>query len=331
MLISLQGKNDIYSFDPENQADVIYTRGKFSSLYRGRRKSDNAVVTIKHLRDSSCINGEQHAELLMQILLGMNDLHSGIAKTYDLISTEAGYFIMREYLQGVDLKAIAYEPDHRNLSTPIFTCKLGIQLCEILSTLHKNGIIHRDIKPSNIFIETDEYGRIDEHNFKVRLIDFELAQVSGASLFVNKKSPFAMIYSPPEQVLRHANLIDATSDLYSLAISLYEFITRRPAFYHKNPEMLINMQLNHTLVKHPRISKDMYSLLLKATSKHKFPLPPNRYKPENLIFFLTKGKEDRFQSGEEFIRSLEFLLDKLEAKQALKDKGNFFTKLFKKR
>lgn len=328
MLISLTGNNGVYEFDSSNPASVIQTQRKFSALYRGTRKEDGLLVTLKHLRDSSSIQGSEHKDLIFMVLQSIQSLHPGIVNTLDIIETESGYFIVREYLHGVDVKTIICTPDYSHVQTPIFSCMLTVQVCEILQKLHEHGIVHRDIKPSNIFVETEADGRIDPLNLRVRLIDLELAQVHGANIFSLKKVPFALIYSPPEQVLRHAHLIDNRSDLYSLALVAYEIITRRPPFYHENPELLMNLQINQPLVRTSRISKDMLELLHKATSKHKFPLPPNKYRPENLEFFLAKGREGRFQSAEEMKEAFQQKYDELYTKLIKKQQGGFFRKYF---
>jgi len=260
----------------------------------------------------------------------MAKLDERIVQTYDIIHTNYGYFIVREYLHGVDVKTIICDPDYPALKTSAFACKVGIEVCSVLEKLHTHGIIHRDIKPSNIFIETDDSGRISPENPKVRILDYEMASVHGSNIFSLKKVPFALLYSAPEQVLRFAHLIDERSDIYSLALVVYEIATRRPPFYHENPEMLINLQINHPIQKTPRISKELYAILLQATSKHKFLLPPNKYSHEQLEQFLAQGKTNRYQNAQDFLEVLSaFYLQISQIKP--KKSGNSFFSLFRKK
>ncbi len=326
MLISLEGKNGTYQFDPNDEANVIKTSHKFFSLYRGTYVQGKKAVTIKHFKDPSLIKDENHEVLLLQIFLSMNVLHSGIAQTYDLIRAEAGYFLVREYFRGVDLKTITLDPDYPNLRNPVFMLKVGIKVCEILSKLHESGIIHRNIKPSNIFVEYGENGKIDEDNINVKIVDFEYAQIKGLSLLNFAEVPFSRLFSPPELILGKTELVNETSDVFSLGISLYEIVARKPAFYHSNPEMLVNIQLNNKITKAPRIPKELFPILLKATSKHKFPIPPDRYKPENLIHFLAKGRDERHKSMEELKQELLPVLELLIAKEEKRANRNFIAK-----
>ncbi len=330
MLISLVGKYDTYEYNSQNQMNVSQKKRKFSTLYRGKRKTDDAFVTIKHLKQDSAIQHSDHRLLIEQFLFGVSALHSSVVKTHEIIETEQGYFIIREYLQGVDVKTIICDPDYSYLQNALFACHLGEKMCEVLHELHSNNIIHRDIKPSNIFIEFNNEGKIDVNNFSLKLLDFEMAQVHGANLFYFSKVPFALVYSPPEQILRQTDIINQTSDLYCLALVMYEIITRRPPFYSGNPEMLINYQINKTLSSNSRISREMLAFLQKASSKHLFKLPPNRYSPEQKREFLEEGKQHRFQSAEDMNVEIRKMLVHIQEKINKRKNQNVFSRLFKK-
>ncbi|HPY82947.1 MAG TPA: protein kinase, partial [Bacteroidales bacterium] len=324
MLISLRGKYDTYEFDLSQESHIIQKGQKFSSLYRGKRISDNSYVCVKHLHDTQCVQNSEHAHLIFITLTSIEKLDDAIIRTYDIIETEQGYFIVYEYLHGVTIKTITNTPDYPDLTTSKFACKVGIEVCKILKKLHEHGIVHRNIKPSNIFLETDDSGRISPDNPRVRLIDFEIASVHGSNIFSLNKVPFSVLYSPPEQVLYFSHLIDERSDLYSLALVVYEIATRRPSFYHENAAMLINLQINTSIQKNPRISKELFTLLLQATSKHRFSLPPNKYSQEQLEAFLDTGRSQRFQNAHDFSLALSEVFRHLNQPKTRKSRKSFF-------
>jgi TolB-like protein/Tfp pilus assembly protein PilF len=94
------------------------------------------------------------------------------------------------------------------------------QLSEGLSKAHKAGIVHRDIKPENIIIDQDA---------RVKILDFGLAKLKGVSNLTKDSSTLGTIrYMSPEQV--RAEEIDHRSDIWSVAVILYELLTGRAPF-----------------------------------------------------------------------------------------------------
>jgi eukaryotic-like serine/threonine-protein kinase len=283
--------------------------GKFSSLTKGYRVEDGTPVVIKQIKKNDSVGDEGSLKLIREILINLHTLHPAISETYDMVRTDEGIFIIREFIEGIDLKAIIHNKKLEYFRTPDFTAKIGVQTCEILKTIHNQAIIHRDIKPANILIQNKPGNNLpDYYNPNVRLIDFELAQLRGMNIFTMNKVPVAMGYSAPEQLLRFQSLICPSSDLFALAITLYEFLSGKTAFHHSNPELLMTLQLNHPIIKHVRIPHELFAIMHKATSKQLFQLPPNRYSTEEKEYILSKGIENRFQKADELKAALEGFL-----------------------
>ncbi|HEU0122894.1 MAG TPA: protein kinase [Bryobacteraceae bacterium] len=104
----------------------------------------------------------------------------------------------------------------------------AVALCmEVLGALdyaHSRGIVHRDIKPSNIMITPQG---------QVKLMDFGIARVmNDPSLTQTHQTTGSLYYMSPEQI--NGAQLDGRSDLYSLAISLYEMITGKRPFDGEN-------------------------------------------------------------------------------------------------
>jgi serine/threonine protein kinase/formylglycine-generating enzyme required for sulfatase activity len=94
--------------------------------------------------------------------------------------------------------------------------RLVLEVAEALAHAHSRGILHRDVKPSNIMLTAS--GR-------VVLLDFGLARPEGAVTMTRPGSqPGSLPYMSPEQLLDSQDL-DDRSDVYSLGVVLYEFLT----------------------------------------------------------------------------------------------------------
>jgi eukaryotic-like serine/threonine-protein kinase len=164
------------------------------------------------------------ARLINALAISPSDSRDGRAfvKVLDELCTEATTFD----LGGLEVRAFLQTCDHVELA-----CWLGARLAEALAHAHSQGIIHRDIKPANILI--NRYGR-------PFLADFNIAHdtESGAGIFGG-----TLAYMSPEQLDAYARTagasasnVDARSDLYSLALVMFEFLTGKLPFTRKIDE-----------------------------------------------------------------------------------------------
>ncbi len=114
------------------------------------------------------------------------------------------------------------------LDWPRVVAWLGIQLSEGLAAAHERGVMHRDVKPANILLTAEGVPKLADFN-----VSFS-GTTSGAGAAAHFGGSLA--YMSPEQlrvadprVEGNAEDLDCRSDLYSLAIVLWEVWTgRRP-------------------------------------------------------------------------------------------------------
>lgn len=305
------GKNYSYTFDFSLPDEDNTKPDDLGLLFHARCEQNNKNVIVRYIANKSLIKNEQHLLILQSFYFNLNKLHLGIAQTYDCIVETDGIFVVREELIGIDLQTIAFSGDYPHLRSQKFMLRIGKKVCEILDVLHKNNIVHRRIQPSNIFVLSNELGQIDIDNPAIKLINFEYAQINGQNLLGFSTIPYAMHYSSPEQVLQCGILVNQTSDIYSLGITIYESIVREHAFECEKDDknLIINMQLSYPLRPHHRLDKKIFPILQKATEKHIFKTPPMRLKPEILLNNLLVAQQKRFQSAKE----LQFAISQLIA------------------
>lgn len=186
--------------------------GGMALVYSAKDHLLNRVVAVKVLRDQFA-HDEQFVERFRREARSAASLsHPNIVNIYDVGETGQNHFIVMEYVQGNNLHDLIRTQGRFSKD---FIVNVGKQIAMGLAHAHYHGIIHRDIKPHNILI-TDE-GR-------VKVTDFGIAQAMSTTNLTQTGMVLGSVhYFSPEQA-RGVN-VQASSDLYSLGIVLYEMIT----------------------------------------------------------------------------------------------------------
>jgi len=159
-----------------------------------------------------------------------------------------GYLVM-EYVQGVSLKDLV---DRDGPQPESFICRLAVQMCEILSYLHRltPPVVHRDFTPDNLILQD---------TMLVKLVDFNVAhelEGSVTATVVGKHS-----YLPPEQ-FRGKPVPE--SDIYALGCTLFYLLTGT------DPEPISS---SHPQKTRPDVSCELDRIVARATALE----PAHRY------------------------------------------------------
>ncbi len=184
--------------------------------------------------------------------------HPNIIPIYDFAEHEGTPYLVIRYVEGQTLKQLMRSgplPFDRILS--IFN-----PIAEALAYAHAQGVLHRDIKPSNIIIAND--GHIYLADFGLaRMIQPEQSTISRDMLIGTPQ------YISPEQA--KGDPVDARSDIYSLAVVLFEMMTGRAPFSADTPYSIIHDHIYTPLPLptslNPDISPNVERVLLKALDK----------------------------------------------------------------
>jgi serine/threonine protein kinase len=96
------------------------------------------------------------------------------------------------------------------------------QLAEIVSYLHRQGVVHGNLKPSNVLLAADGIPRI---------VDFHATGgLFQGSLHADAQDPSSLRYLAPELVQDPYVELRPHADIYGLGLIFYELLTGRPVF-----------------------------------------------------------------------------------------------------
>lgn len=182
--------------------------GGMGTVYRARDVRLDRLVAVKVL--TAVDPAEDAAREEARIAASLD--HPHIVPVYDVGDGADGRpFVVSKLIPGETLAGL-FESGH-------LSCDEGIAMiadvAEALHHAHSRGLIHRDVKPANVLV--DESGH-------AWLCDFGLAlhaiRPARAGSFAGTPA-----YMSPEQASGESHRVDRRSDVFSLGIVLYEFLT----------------------------------------------------------------------------------------------------------
>lgn len=301
---------------PTTTYTVSGTKGRGTKFGGVLMASDpeGRLVTIKQL--------ERWTESLPRVLdrlVGVE--HEGVSKVREwFVGDDGRLCIVRDYVDGTDLKSIFADKKIYGKIDEDQYLSMGRAVLRALAAVHAAGIVHRDIKPSNIVVRHAPGADLTKADLSdIALIDFEQGCVYPADS--TARTQFALIYSPPEMLLKHNELVGPSADLFALGITLFHLVMGKTPYTDCNPEVLINLQLTYPMKQPSRMTDEFFAVLSRAAYKQPFRLPPRRLSADEVAETLRRGVEGRYASAQEMLSELE------KVEHALKP-ANWLQKLF---
>jgi len=214
-------------------------RGGMADVYLAQDSEMNAEVALKlieHDENSDTrdfIEAERRGAEL-QASLAAIDPH--VARVFDAGDLDGYFFVAMEYVDGQDLAELM----RRGKLETEFAVDVAIAVGGTLENAHNldvaiegknyHGIVHGDIKPKNI--------RIDSRG-EVRVLDFGIAKALSLSRRLTRNEFGSVPYASPERL--DSGDVNAQSDLWSLAVMLYEMLTGLQPYHSSTTEQLERM------------------------------------------------------------------------------------------
>jgi len=186
--------------------------------------------------------------------------HHRIVQVFDIELREGVLFYAMEYLHGQTLAAVVTRAQRVPHDAAI---AIGIAVADGLHYAHErpSPIVHRDVATSNVMITYDG---------NIKLIDFGIAKSANNlsnTVFGTFKGRLGC--ASPEQC--RCEPVDRRTDVYSLAIMLYELTTGRPAIVGNDEKELLEHMTEARIAPpstfDPAYPRDLEAVLMKALSR----------------------------------------------------------------
>ncbi|HJZ68234.1 MAG TPA: bifunctional serine/threonine-protein kinase/formylglycine-generating enzyme family protein [Blastocatellia bacterium] len=208
--------------------------GGMGSVYRAvhtgmaRTEAVKLLPSLSPGKDDAVARFKREAKMASHI----DNVHA--VTIYDFGQTDDGMlFLAMEFINGQPLSRVIAEERVLAIDRVVHITN---QIAEALAAAHALGIVHRDLKPDNVMITR----KGADADF-VKVLDFGIAKAVADDEGENlTKTGFVLgtpVYMSPEQLL--GEKLDPRSDIYSLAIIVYEMLSGRLPFEGDNPQAVM--------------------------------------------------------------------------------------------
>lgn len=243
-----------------------------SAGVEGFKKTVAIKRVLPHLAEKKQFIGM----FLDEARLSANLSHSNCVQVFDIGVGDNTYFIVMEYVDGADLKALVENQRKQNKPFPLQEALLiCLKICEGLDYAHKAKdskghelhIVHRDMSPPNVLIT---------RHGEVKIVDFGLAKANSQLEHSEPgiiKGKFG--YLSPEAA--HGKPVDHRTDVFAVGIILWEMLAGRRLFLGETDLDTVRQVQAANIPSvskfHPHCTPDVEAVIAKALARD----PDQRY------------------------------------------------------
>jgi tRNA A-37 threonylcarbamoyl transferase component Bud32 len=249
--------------------------GGMGVVYKAKDSLLERTVAIKKISSELTRDKANLEDFYKEARTSARLRHPNIVRVYDIKQIKNDYFIIMEFINGMDYKKIIDTRSPLSLEEILL---VGKKLFSALDFSHSKGIIHGDIKPQNIM--KDRYNEI-------KILDFGIAVLGEGDK--SKETEYIMAspyYISPEQI--RGEKVDHLTDIYSAGVTLFHLTTGIVPFDGETFGEILLRHLNESVPQIKQLRPETPDELVKIIEK-----------------CMQKTREDRYQSAEDVLKQIE--------------------------
>lgn len=258
-----------FSFVEEGKRHVLEINGYryLSNLASGARAQvffaehiESTRRAVIKVQTSTPIQNVESLAAVCERALALSRQQSGhLVGAIDSGLTAAFPYAVLEYLPHGDLRQHCKAP--MNIDTKL---SIVLRIFDALVALHTTGYVHADLKPESVFFRADN---------SIVLIDFNISTKFGhrVSASISGDVFGTPTYMSPEQGAGMA--VDASADIYSVGVILFELLAGVPPFSGDTPAQTIFRHIHDEIPLLPLKLRQYQSVVDGMLAKH----PSERY------------------------------------------------------
>ena len=245
------------------------------------------LVAIKLMHPHLAADAQFIAMFLDEARLAARIHHPNAVSILDVCSSESGYYLVMEYVEGFTLDDILDLSDRTKKDIADMSLRILVDASAGLHAAHElkgdDGrsleLVHRDVSPQNILVGVDGVGRITDFG-----VARAAARITASRPGMIKGKP---CYMAPEQARGEA--LDRRADVFALGIILWEILTGEQLFWSEAGEAAMLVRVMYDPIDPPSVrNPEIHSALDAVTMKA-----------------LNREPEARYQTAREFTEDLE--------------------------
>jgi serine/threonine protein kinase len=287
--------------------------GGMAEIFLAHQKHDDgheSPVVIKRIRPHLSKHAAFVKMFLNEARLASQLNHPNVVQIHDLGKIAESYFIAMEYVAGRDMRRVVPKAEALGIPFPlVYAVKIASQVCAGLHHAHTKvdlygnplNIVHRDVSPENVVVAFDG---------SVKILDFGIAKAANqVEQTRTGEIKGKLSYMSPEQCL--GKPLDCRSDIFSLGVVLYEWLTGFKLFTGES-EVAVMRSITEGKIYAPSYFREDL--------------------PERLELILMKAlerdRDKRYQTAAQMQKDLDAFLDAYEFTPTPLHLSNFLKQLF---